>query len=199
VPIVPELRLPATLAVRFIFPHAPVRPVSLNQGYPMRAWYDISALGGALTENAAGLVESAALVEGYIEAERALGIGSARILLAGFSQGGALALHTGLRHRESLAGILALSTYLPLRDQVAREASAANRATPILMCHGRQDGVLPMQLGAASRDLLLQLGYPVTWREYAMEHQVCEPELREVSAWLAQRLGPAALVSASGS
>ncbi|HEY6456923.1 MAG TPA: alpha/beta fold hydrolase [Steroidobacteraceae bacterium] len=184
VPIVPDLRLPAALGVRFVFPHAPVRPVSLNQGLPMRAWYDIKLLSIGAAEDAAGIVDSAARVQGYLQREYAQGIAPGRIVLAGFSQGGAIALHCGARAAEPLAGILALSTYLPLRDRLAAEASAAGRTTPVLMCHGRNDPVVSIEYGELSRDALRQHGFTVEWREYAMQHEVCAREIDDISAWL---------------
>jgi phospholipase/carboxylesterase len=184
VPIVPDLRLPADLGVRFVFPHAPMRPVSLNRGLPMRAWYDIKELSIGAAEDAAGIGDSAARVDEYLQRERALGIAANRIVLAGFSQGGAMALHSGLRAAETLAGVLALSTYLPLRDRLTGEASGANRLTPILMCHGRHDPVLTIQIGRLSRDALLRQGYAVEWKEYDMQHQVCAEEIDDITQWL---------------
>jgi phospholipase/carboxylesterase len=184
VPIVEELRLPDTLPVRFIFPHARQRPVTINNGYVMRAWYDIKSLGGARVEDDAGIRESAGLVEQLIAAEAVKGVPAERIVLAGFSQGGAIALHTGLRHNARLAGILALSTYLPLRESVATEASEANRRTPILMCHGTQDQVIATPMASGSRDVLKALGYAVDWREYPMPHSVSPQEIVDISAWL---------------
>lgn len=184
VPIVSELRLPDALPVRFIFPHARPRPVTINNGHTMRAWYDIKTLGGSWVEDVAGIRESAGVVEQLIAGELARGIVAERIVLAGFSQGGAIALQTGLRHSARLAGILALSTYLPLSDSVAGEASAANRKTPILMCHGVQDPVIPRQRALESRDALTALGYAVDWREYPMPHSVCPQEINDMSAWL---------------
>src|SRR5665213_1082312 len=189
VPIVPDLRLPPALAVRFVFPHAPVRPVSLNHGLEMRAWYDIKMLSIDSAEDADGIAVSAARVDRYLERERALGIASNRIVIAGFSQGGAMALHSGLRCKQGLAGILALSAYLPLRQRLAMEASEVNRGTSILMCHGRQDPVVAVQYGMLSRDALLQQGYDVQWKEYAMQHEVCAKEIADIAAWLGQRLG----------
>ncbi len=188
VPIVPELRLPESMAVRFVFPHAPVRPVTLNGGMRMRAWYDILGLDRALREDEAGLRESQAQIEALIRRENARGVPSTRIVLAGFSQGGAITLQTGLRYPERLAGLMVLSSYLPLRDRVTAEASAANRSTPILMAHGEFDYMLPLQLGSSSRDLLQQSGYAVEWRAYPMEHQVCLEEIRDISGWLQARL-----------
>jgi len=193
VPIVPELRLAASCAPRFVFPHAPVRPVTINGGMRMRAWYDITGLAPGATEDAVGIRASAELIERMIREEREAGIPARRIVLAGFSQGGAIALHTGLRHAEQLAGVLALSCYLPLRSAL-REASPASRELPILMCHGRHDQVVPIDLAVQSRDLLIAGGYRVQWREYPMQHQVCAEEIGDVSAWLSQRLasGPPA-------
>lgn len=188
VPIVNELRLPSSVAVRFIFPHARVRPVTINNGYEMRAWYDIKALTRDAGEDDAGIRESEGVVRDYMTRETARGIAARRIVIAGFSQGGAIALHTALRHDEELAGIMALSTYLPLRALLATEANAANRNTPILMCHGTQDTVVPPQLGELSRDLLKGLGYAIDWRTYPMPHSVCQEEIDDISAWLQSRL-----------
>jgi phospholipase/carboxylesterase len=191
VPIVPELKLPAAPAVRFIFPHAPVRPVTLNNGMHMRAWYDLKTLTAEGRADEAGIRESAARLDEYVAGERAAGIPANRIVVAGFSQGGAVALHAGLRHAETLGGILALSTYLPLAAVLPAERSEANRATPILMCHGLYDPVLPHGLGVMARDALRAFGYAVEWKEYPMQHQVCLPEIQDVSRWLQLRLcGP---------
>ncbi|HWK74669.1 MAG TPA: alpha/beta hydrolase-fold protein [Povalibacter sp.] len=190
VPIVQELRLPPALAVRFVFPHARPRPITINNGYVMRAWYDIKSLERMRPEDTDGIRESATVVDRYVEQEIATGIAANRIVIAGFSQGGAIALHAGLRYPQRLAGILALSTYLPLRDSVAAEASPANRDVPILMCHGINDPVLPHDLGSSSRDLLRELGYAIDWRSYPMEHQVCLEEIADISAWLQARLTP---------
>jgi phospholipase/carboxylesterase len=187
--LVPHLQLPATLGVRFVLPHAPVRPVSLNQGMPMRAWYDIKALTAGAIEDAAGIADSAVRMESYVQREREHGIAAQRIVFAGFSQGGAMALHSALRYAEPLAGVLALSAYLALRDRLAIEGSAANRNTPILMCHGQYDPVLPLQIGQLSRDALLRQGYAVQWKEYAMRHEVCAEEIGDIALWLQQRLG----------
>ena len=191
VPIVPELKLPAAPAIRFIFPHAPVRPVTLNNGMHMRAWYDIKTLTAEGRADEAGIRESAARLGGYVARERTAGVASTRIVVAGFSQGGAVALHAALRHAEPLGGILALSTYLPLAASLPAERSEANRATPILMCHGLYDPVLPHGLGVMARDALSTLGYAVEWKEYPMQHQVCLPEIQHISRWLQARLaGP---------
>jgi phospholipase/carboxylesterase len=188
VPIVSELHLPATLGVRFIFPHARERPVTINNGYVMRAWYDIRGLGGSAGEDDAGIRESEGLVRRLITAENEAGIASDRIVIAGFSQGGAIALQTVLRYPEALAGLLALSTYLPLAKSVAAEASAQNRNVPILMCHGLQDGVVPLMRAEESRALLTQLGYAVLWKTYPMPHSVVPQEIQDIAAWLLARL-----------
>jgi len=188
VPLVPQLALAPAAGIRFVFPHAPRRPVTLNGGMPMRAWYDIRELSAGSLEDAAGILESAARLDGFIERERALGIRADRIVLAGFSQGGAMALQVALRYRESLAGVLALSTYLPLRDRLASEGSEANRTIAILMCHGRNDPVLTIQAGRLSRDALQALGYAVQWKEYDMRHEVCAEEIGDIARWLRRAL-----------
>ncbi|HEX5092832.1 MAG TPA: alpha/beta hydrolase-fold protein, partial [Burkholderiales bacterium] len=188
-PVVPELRLPPSPGVRFVFPHAPVRPVTLNMGMRMRAWYDIYQLGGG-REDDAGIRASQALTEELIARERSRGVVPGRIVLAGFSQGGAIALHTGLRHTERLAGILALSTYLPLADTLAAEASPANRALPVFMAHGRFDDVIPIARAQQSRTRLEQQGYELEWRDYPMPHSVCGEEIAHIAAWLLRRLAP---------
>jgi phospholipase/carboxylesterase len=188
VPLVPQLRLPDNVAPRFIFPNAPVRPVTVNNGMSMPAWYDIYSFGIKDREDADGIRVSAALVHGLIERERAAGISAARIVLAGFSQGGAIALQAGLRYAQPLAGILALSTYLPLAATLAAEATAANRAIPILMCHGRQDPVVPLELARKSFATLSAAGYTPRLLEYAMEHTLCAEEVVALSQWLTQVL-----------
>jgi len=184
VPVVPELRLPATLPVRFVFPHAPMRAVTINGGAVMRAWYDIVEVGGAWREDPEGVRDAGRRVEALIAREGARGIPAARLVLAGFSQGGAIALHTGLRHPEPLAGILALSCALPLADTLPAEASPASRGVPIFMAHGTHDPLIPLARAVRSRDRLVELGYSVTWREYAMPHSVCAEEIRDIAAWL---------------
>lgn len=188
VPLVPELRLPGVPGIRFVFPHAPVRPVTLNNGLPMRAWYDIRALSADGREDDVGIREAELGIVRLIRAERDSGIPAERIVLAGFSQGGAVALHAALRHPEALGGVLALSTYLTLRASLAVEAHEANRATPILMCHGAYDGVVTIEFGRGSRDALNALGYDVTWKEYPMQHEVCRQEIDDISMWLRDRL-----------
>jgi len=187
VPIVPELKLPASPGVRFVFPHAPVRPVTLNMGMRMRAWYDIKTLTAEGRADEAGLRESVERVGRLISAERALGIDAGRVVVAGFSQGGAVALHAALRHPEPLAGVLGLSCYLPLQATLAGEAADANKPTPILMCHGTQDPVLPLALGLTACNWLRAAGYRVDWKEYPMQHQVCLPEIQDIAAWLRAR------------
>jgi phospholipase/carboxylesterase len=181
-PIVPELELPKP--VRFVFPHAPMRPVTINQGMRMRAWYDILQLGGG-PEDDAGLRASQKLTEELI---REQGMPANRIVLAGFSQGGAITLLTGLRYPERLAGLLALSTYLPLAGSLAAERSEANRDLPIFMAHGRHDDLIPLDRAQASRAALEKLGYKVEWRDYPMPHSVCAPEIADISAFLSRVL-----------
>ena len=187
-PIVPELGLGKTLAVRFVFPHAPARPVTINGGMVMRAWYDVVAAGGDRREVEPGVRESARRIEALIERERARGVADSAIVLAGFSQGGAMALHTGLRHPERLAGIMALSCFLPLADTVATEGSAANRNVPIFMAHGTHDPLIPVDRGRLARDLLTGIGYRIAWHEYPMPHSVCGEEVADIAAWLAKIL-----------
>lgn len=182
-PIVPELGLPDSKAVRFVFPNAPLRPVTINMGMRMRAWYDILQLGGG-PEDEAGIRSSQDLLEDLISRETKRGIPHNRIVLAGFSQGGAIALQTGLRHRERLAGLMALSTYLPLSNTLEKERAAANRDLPIFMAHGQYDDMIPMHRAAHSRDLLQALGYAPEWREYPMPHSVCPEEIADIAAFL---------------
>jgi phospholipase/carboxylesterase len=190
-PIVPELDLSDRVPVRFVFPHAPMRPVTINAGYVMRAWYDVSEDGrGERREDEAGVRESQRRVEALIERERSRGIAPGAIVLAGFSQGGAMALHTGLRQPERLAGILALSCFLPLAGALAAEAAATNRDVPIFMAHGTHDDMIPIERAWTARDRLLALGYPAEWHEYQMAHAVCAEEVRDVAAWL-RRVLPA--------
>ena len=184
VPICNELDLGAVGPVRFVFPNAPVMPVSINNGYPMPAWYDIYGADLVKREDEAGLRRSMATIEGLIAAEKARGIPARRIVVAGFSQGCAMALLTGLRHAERLAGIAALSGYLPLAANTAAERSEANRDVPIFMGHGQRDGVVLIARATASRDALVALGYPVEWHTYPMEHSVCMEEIADLGKWL---------------
>jgi phospholipase/carboxylesterase len=188
VPIVPELRLPESLRVRFVFPDAPVRAVTINNGMRMRAWYDISAADLTNRADLAGVRESQAQLEALIERENARGMPSEHVVLAGFSQGGAIALYTGLRHGERLAGIMALSSYLIAPDKLAVEASAANRNVPIFMAHGTADPVVHFQWGEASKRMLEAAGYAVRWHSYRMEHSVCLEEVQAIGAWLTKIL-----------
>jgi len=184
VPIVEELQLPEALPVRFVFPHAPLRSVTVNAGYVMRAWYDIKAFTPEGRADAAGLAESVERVNGYLGQEIERGVPASRVVLAGFSQGGAVALSAGLRFGERLAGLLALSTYLPFPARLAAEKSGANAEVPILMCHGRMDPVVPVAMGIEAREVLSAQGYAVEWHEYPMEHEVCAAELAETAQWL---------------
>lgn len=183
-PVVPELGLPPGHAIRFVFPHAPRRPVTVNGGFVMRAWYDILGFDGPVSEDAAGIRASAAQITALIARENARGIPDARIVLAGFSQGAAMALHTGLRHRERLAGLLALSGYLPLAATLAAERSPANAATPVFLAHGEIDAVVRFPRGTATRDWLVQLGWQPEWHDYPIGHEVCWEELRDIGAFL---------------
>jgi phospholipase/carboxylesterase len=182
--LVPELRLPPESAIRWVFPHAPVRPVSLNGGMPMRAWFDILGLDRRSKEDAAGIRESAKGIRDLIRRERERGIPAARIVLAGFSQGGAMALYTALREAERLAGVLALSTYMPLATTLEAEAHPANVAVPIFMAHGTLDPLVSMAIGEAARDGLQSLGYDVDWRTYPMPHSLCADEVADIREWL---------------
>ncbi len=190
-PIVPELGQPDSLPLRFVFPHAPMRPVTINAGMVMRAWYDVGGQGGTRREDEQGVRASQRAIEALIEREKKRGLTAGEIVLAGFSQGGAMALQTGLRHPERLAGLLVLSSFLPLPDTLAAEASPANRDVPIFMAHGTHDPLIPVSRARDSRDRLLALGYRVQWREYPMAHAVCAEEIADLSAWLRRVLGAA--------
>jgi phospholipase/carboxylesterase len=190
-PIVPELTLPDGLAVRFVFPHAPLRPVTINGGVVMRAWYDVTDTGGVRREDEQGVRASQRDIEALIARERTRGLAAGRIVLAGFSQGGAMALQTGLRHPERLGGLVVLSSFLPLTQALAAEASPANHDVPIFMAHGTHDPMIPLGRGRDSRDHLLALGYRVAWHEYPMSHSVCAEEIADLSAWLRGVLSPA--------
>lgn len=179
-PLIPELALPPAAPLRFVFPHAPVQAVTLHQGLQMRAWYDILSLHIDGPQDEAGLRRARAFVEGLIEQQLDCGIAASRIVLVGFSQGGAVAYYSGLRYAQRLAGIVALSTYLPLHRKTPAEASAANRDAPIAIHHGRFDPVVPLRLGEASREFLRSLGYRPSWHDYPMQHEVCLEELRSV-------------------
>ncbi|HVW64757.1 MAG TPA: alpha/beta fold hydrolase [Nitrosospira sp.] len=186
VPVVDQLPLSATLPVRFIFPHAPPRPVSINRGMVMRAWFDYDEVGhgGIVREDIASLRQSQLAVEALIAREKERGISAERIVLAGFSQGGALALQAGLRHPEKLAGIMALSCYLPAVHTFASEMHRSNLTVPIFMAHGRTDLVIPADLARLSRQTLIEAGYSVEWQEYEMAHSVCAQEIMDIGKWL---------------
>jgi phospholipase/carboxylesterase len=186
--LVPELRLPEAPAVRFVFPHAPIRPVTINGGHRMRAWYDVTGFDRSAPQDEAGIRESAESLGALVRRERERGIPSDRIVAAGFSQGGAMALQLGLRWPERLAGILALSTWLPLADTLETEAHPANAAVPVLMAHGSNDPVIPIAMGQGSRDALRARGYDVDWRSYPMPHSVCVEEVQDIRHWLLQTL-----------
>jgi phospholipase/carboxylesterase len=188
VPVAEELDLSSVGPVRFVFPHGPTRPVTINGGHVMRAWYDIFGaelgLDGLKREDEAGLRESQALVEALIAKERVRGVASTRIVLAGFSQGCAMTFMTGLRHKERLAGLLGMSGYLPLGALTEAERHPMNADLPIFQAHGTADPVIPIARAIASRDALIALGHPVEWQAYPMPHSVCAPEIADINRWL---------------
>ena len=181
-PIVPELRLPASLPIRFVFPHAPVRPVTLNGGMAMRAWYDIISLDRSGPVDTDGINGSSEMLEGLVAREQQRGIDPDRIVLAGFSQGGAIAINTVLRSRGTLAGLMALSTWLPLPD--ALQGGGLNTTTPVFMAHGQFDPMIPMQYGRSAADALVGAGFEVDWHDYPMAHAVCPQEIDDIRSWL---------------
>jgi phospholipase/carboxylesterase len=186
-PIVPQLACPRD-RIRFVFPHAPLRPVTINQGYVMRAWYDVRALAGVRREDEAGVRQSARQIEALLGRERQRGMAPGRIVIAGFSQGGAMALHVGLRHPDRLAGILALSCYLPLASALDTELSPANRDVPIFWAHGLHDPMIPQAMAEQGRAQLGELGYQVDWHQYPIPHSVSAEEIADVARWLARVL-----------
>ncbi len=188
--LVPELRLPSSPSVRFVFPHAPVRPVTINGGHRMRAWYDIAGLDRRAVEDDQGIRQSAEAIGELVRREQERGIAADRIVLAGFSQGGAMALFTALRWPERLGGVVALSCYMPLGGTLPAEAHPANAAVPVFMAHGTMDPIVPAALGEGSRDLLRSRGYDVEWRTYPMPHSVCAPEVDDLRSWLLRALPP---------
>lgn len=188
-PIVPELRLPRALAVRFVFPHAPMRAVTINGGFVMRAWYDILGVEIPRAEDASGVRDSATRIRALIARENARGIPSERIILAGFSQGSAMTLHVGLRYPERLAGLIALSGYVPLAATLAAERSPANAATPLFMAHGEIDAVVRYPWGEQARRQLEQLGYAPEWHSYPMGHEVCYEEITAIGEFISRVLG----------
>jgi phospholipase/carboxylesterase len=187
-PIVHELNIPESTPVRYVFPHAPVRPVTVNGGMRMRAWFDIVDIQIDRKIDFEGFFESVRDLEVLIERELDRGITSNRLILAGFSQGGAVALHTGLRYPKPLAGIIALSTYLPTSVSTADEASQENKSTPIFLAHGRMDPVVPVGLGTDIDNRLKDMQYPIEWHQYDMDHSVCMQEIRDISTWMKKRL-----------
>ena len=187
-PIVPELGLPASLKLRFIFPHAPSMPVTINNGMVMPAWYDIRAMQIDANTDEAGIRHSAQQLEDLIEREIERGVASERIILAGFSQGGAIVLHTGLRYPKPLAGIMALSTYLPLAHLLEQECDTANQRISIFMAHGNDDPVVPLMLAEKSKLHLEAQGYRPEFRVYPMPHSVCQAEIADMASWVQQRL-----------
>ena len=187
-PIVPELVDRSWPPLRFVFPHAPVRPITINGGMPMRAWYDISGLEIAQRQDETGIRASIVLLDELIDREIARGVPGENILLAGFSQGGAIVLAGGIRRRSTVRGIVALSTYLPMAEKTDAEVSAVNRATPIFMAHGMLDPTISHALGEMSRDYLKQRGFDVDWHDYPMAHQVCAEEIADLRGWIGQRL-----------
>ncbi len=187
-PIVPMLGLPSDHGIRFIFPHAPEQAVTINQGYVMRSWYDIKSMDLHNRADMAGVLESEVKVQALIQEQIDIGILPENIVLAGFSQGGVLSLFTGLRFAQPLAGIMALSCYLPSADEMPMACHQANKATPILQHHGERDGVVPISAGKMANDLLVQANYDVTWQSYPMEHSVLPEQLKDIAAWLKARL-----------
>jgi phospholipase/carboxylesterase len=188
VPIVEQLQLPSHYAVRFIFPHAPVRPITVNQGYPMPGWYDVSSLSIVEEEDEAGIKQSSAILKQLCEEQEASGIDSSKIVIAGFSQGGAIALHCGCRYPKPLAGIIALSTYLALPDTLSDEISNCANEIPVFMAHGRQDDVVAYEYGKQGMELLQSHDINVQWYEYDMGHAVCREEVQHIHQWLSEIL-----------
>lgn len=187
-PVVPEFDLRLPLSVRFIFPHAPFRPITINGGHVMRGWYDITELSSLRQEDATGVQASARAIEALIAQQIESGIPAQRIVLAGFSQGAAMALHTALRYAQPLAGVIALSGYLPLAATLETEAHSANARTPIFLAHGNQDNVVPLRLAENTRTVLERNNYVVTWRMYPMPHSVCAQEIGDIAEFLNARL-----------
>lgn len=193
-PVVPDLRLPDEIGLRFVFPHAPLRSVTINAGMTMRAWYDVVSLDRSGPQDEAGIRESSRMLELLIEREHERGIPRENIVLAGFSQGGAIAIHTALRYSHRLAGLMGLSTWLPLADrfgeEVANDEQGQLRDLPVFMAHGTFDPMLPIALGREAREVLDDAGYKVEWHEYPMAHAVCGEELADISTWLTSIFAP---------
>jgi phospholipase/carboxylesterase len=183
-PIVPELVQRGERPLRFIFPHAPIRPVTINGGYPMRAWYDIAAIDRRTAEDDSGIRTSQAVIDTLVRRENSRGVASERIVLAGFSQGGAMAVFAGTRFPEKLAGIMGLSCYLLLEPQLLTERSTANQSTPVFLAHGTQDPVVQLMLGEHARHVLQAAGYAIEWHAYEMPHSLCPQEVTDIAAWL---------------
>lgn len=188
-PLVPQLVRPEWPALRFVFPHAPLRPITINAGMRMRGWYDIAGFDLAQKQDEAGIRASMEQVEALIGREAERGVAAEHVILAGFSQGGAVALACGIRHGQRLGGIVALSTYLPIAEIVAAERHAANARTPIFMAHGTFDPVVPLVRGDVSRQHLLDFGHPLSWHSYPMAHQLCPQEISDLAEWLSVQLG----------
>jgi len=188
-PIVPDLKLPDELGIRFVFPHAPMRPVTINNGMSMRAWYDITSLDFTNRADIQGVKESSAFVADLIEKEIAQGIPANKIVLAGFSQGGVIALNLGTRYEKTLAGVMSMSSYMSEPEKLSDEAHTANKNTPVFVAHGTYDDVVPIFMGNAAFKVLESNGYQATWHEYAMQHNVCMQQLNDISNWLQQKLG----------
>ena len=188
VPLIPQLALPQDHSIRFIFPHAPVRPVTINNGFEMPAWFDIISLERTEKQDEQGIKQTQQTIEALIQEQLDQGIPSNNIFLAGFSQGGAMALYTALRYDKPLAGIVALSTYLPLADALDNEANAANKATPIFMAHGNFDNVVLPEWGTRTKQRLQKNGYQLQWHDYDMDHSVCQQEISDLASWLQERL-----------
>jgi phospholipase/carboxylesterase len=187
-PVVPDLKLPDGPDVRFIFPHAPVRPVTINAGYPMRAWYDIRSIDRSAPQDTEGFQSSLDAVTSLIENEESRGIAARKIVLAGFSQGGGIAITAALCYPRPLAGVMGLSTWVPRIDSLAAECDSANASTPLFLAHGSMDPMVPEAHGRDSADKLEKLGYPVTWHSYPMLHAVCPEEIKDIRDWLSARL-----------
>ena len=183
-PIVPEITQRGERALRFIFPHAPIRPVTINGGYPMRAWYDIAAIDRRTADDESGIRSSQAVIDTLVRHENSRGIASERIVLAGFSQGGAMAMFAGTRYGEKLAGIMGLSCYLLLERQLLTERSTVNLSTPVFLAHGTQDPVVPVTLGEHACQVLQAAGYTIEWHAYQMPHSLCPQEVTDIAAWL---------------
>lgn len=187
-PIAPELKLPDSLGVKFLFPHAPIRPVTINNGMEMRAWYDIKSMDMDSRADLEGVIDSSQRVEQLIRAEIESGIDSTKIMLIGFSQGGVISLHLGARYTKPLAGIVALSTYMCAPQTLSAEKSVENQNTPVFFAHGQQDEVVPLFLGNSAFQTMKENGYQVEWKEYMMQHNVCMPEVQDISAFIQDKL-----------